>query len=33
KWAKRGPFLAKVDNIEIKEEEYQGGFNNFEIRT
>ncbi len=31
-WAKRGPFLAKVDNIEIKEEEYQSEFDEFEIR-
>lgn len=31
-WAKRGPFLAKVDSIEIKEEKYRGEFNNFEIR-
>ena len=32
KWAKRGPFFAKVDNIEIKEEEYQNEFDEFEIR-
>ena len=31
-WAKRGPFLAKVDNIEIKEEEYKGEFDSFEIK-
>lgn len=32
-WAKKGPFFAKVDNIEIKEEEYQSEFDEFEIRT
>lgn len=31
-WLKRGPFLAKVDNLEIDLEEYQGEFNNFEIK-
>ncbi len=31
-WAKRGPLFAKVDSIEIKEEEYRGEFNNFEIK-
>ncbi len=30
--AKRGPFFAKVESIEIKEEEYQGEFDSFEIR-
>ena len=32
KWAKRGPFLAKVENLEIIWEEYKGEFPNFEIR-
>ncbi len=31
-WLKKGPFLAKVKNIEIKNEEYKDEFNNFEIR-
>ncbi len=31
-WVKRGPFFARVDNIEIKEGEYQGEFDKFEIR-
>lgn len=32
KWAKRGPFLAKVDSIEIKDEDYKGEFNNFKVK-
>ena len=32
KWAKRGPILAKVNGIDIKWQEYQGGFDSFEIR-
>ncbi len=31
-WAERGPFLAKVDNIEIKEEDYKGEFGSFEVK-
>jgi len=31
-WSKRGPFLAKVNGIDIKWQEYQGEFENFEIR-
>lgn len=31
-WAKRGPILARVDKVEIEEEEYRGEFNKFEIR-
>ena len=31
-WSKRGPFFAKVDNVEIHWEEYQGEFKNFEVR-
>lgn len=31
-WARSGPVLAKVEKIEMKEEEYQGEFKNFEIR-
>jgi len=31
-WARRGPFFAKVNEVEIKEENYKGEFKNFEIR-
>jgi len=31
-WAKRGPELAQIENIEIKWEEYKGEFDDFEIR-
>lgn len=31
-WARKGPFLAKVENLEIKQEDYVGEFNNFNIR-
>jgi len=31
-WAKRGPFLAKVDNIDIEWQEYKGEFNNFDFK-
>ena len=31
-WAKRGPIIARVDQVEAVEEEYQGEFKNFEIR-
>lgn len=32
KWAKRGPFWAKVSGLEVHWEEYKGEFKNFEIR-
>ena len=32
KWAKKGPFFAKVDNLEILQEDYRGEFDNFEIK-
>jgi len=32
KWTKRGPIIAKVVQVDIKEEKYQGEFQNFEIR-
>ncbi|MEK9134838.1 MAG: acylphosphatase [Patescibacteria group bacterium] len=32
KWAKRGPFLAKVENMEIIWENYNGEFHGFEIK-
>lgn len=31
-WAKRGPFFARVDKVEIKKEDYIGEFKEFEIR-
>ncbi|MCD6371499.1 MAG: acylphosphatase [Candidatus Aenigmarchaeota archaeon] len=31
-WCKRGPPLARVDGVEVKEEKYKGEFRNFEIR-
>jgi acylphosphatase len=31
-WAKRGPELAKVENVEVEWEEYKGEFDDFEIR-
>ena len=31
-WAKKGPFFARVSNMEAQEEEYQGEFASFEIR-
>lgn len=31
-WLKKGPPLAKVENVEIKWEEYKGEFNDFKIR-
>lgn len=30
-WAKRGPLLARVNNIEVKYEEAKGEFEDFEI--
>ncbi len=30
-WAKKGPFFAKVTDIEIIKEEYKGEFKNFNI--
>lgn len=32
KWAKRGPFWAKVNDFEVEWQEYQGEFNDFEIK-
>ena len=31
-WCKRGPTLAKVERIEVKEEKYEGEFKDFEIK-
>jgi len=31
-WAKKGPIFAKVDSLEIKEQEFKGEFNSFEIK-
>ena len=31
-WTKKGPFLAKVGNIEIKEEDCKGEFDSFEVK-
>jgi acylphosphatase len=31
-WAKKGPLLARVDNVDVREEEYKKEFNEFEIR-
>ncbi len=31
-WSKRGPFLAKVNGLEISWEEHKGEFNDFEIK-
>ena len=31
KWARKGTFLSKIDNIDIIEEEYTGKFNKFDI--
>ena len=31
-WAKKGPVLSRVDNVDINWENYQGEFNNFKIR-
>jgi len=30
-WARKGPFLAKVEKIDVKEEDYKEEFNDFEI--
>jgi len=30
-WAKRGPFFARVDKVEINKEDYLGEFKDFEI--
>ena len=32
KWARRGPFLAKVENLEIIWEKYKDEFQNFKIK-
>lgn len=31
-WAKKGPFLAKVEKLDVKEEDYKGEFDDFEIK-
>ena len=31
-WAKSGPKLARVDNLEVHEEEVSGEFDEFEVR-
>ncbi len=31
-WCKRGPRLARVDNVEVTWEEYKGEFKDFKIR-
>jgi len=31
-WARKGPLLARVENVEVEWEEYKGEFQNFEIR-
>lgn len=32
KWAKKGPFWAKVNGLQIEWQEYKGEFTNFEIK-
>ncbi|MCK4781877.1 acylphosphatase [Candidatus Parcubacteria bacterium] len=32
KWLKSGPMIANVEDIKIKQEEYQGEFKNFDLR-
>jgi len=32
RWAKRGPFWAKINNSEIQQEDCKGEFENFEIK-
>ncbi len=32
KWARKGPFWAKVNGLEVSREEYKGEFSNFEIK-
>lgn len=31
-WVRKGPILAKVDNLELEWQEYKGEFNDFEIK-
>jgi len=31
-WAERGPLIARVDNLNVEWEKYEGGLNSFEIR-
>lgn len=31
-WAKKGPTLARVDNLEVKWEDFKGEFEDFEIK-
>ncbi|MGB2762247.1 MAG: acylphosphatase [Minisyncoccales bacterium] len=32
RWTKKGPIFAKVDKVEIKEEEYKDEFKDFKIK-
>ena len=32
KWARKGPFIAKVDNLEIEQQKYAGEFDSFNIK-
>lgn len=32
KWIKKGPIIARVDDVDVAWEEYQGEFKDFEIR-
>ncbi len=32
KWVKMGPIFARVDKIEVEQQEYRGEFKSFEIR-
>jgi acylphosphatase len=32
KWSKKGPFWAKVENLEVNREDYKGELENFEIK-
>ncbi len=31
-WLEKGPSLAKVEKVKVKEEDYKGEFNNFKIK-
>ncbi len=31
-WSRKGPFLSRVDNVDLKWEKYQGEFNNFNLK-
>ncbi|MCX6764862.1 MAG: acylphosphatase [Candidatus Nealsonbacteria bacterium] len=32
KWAQKGPLFAKVDELEIEQQEFKGEFHSFEIK-